>query len=127
MNTRICKVKHNPPETYGDCIAACLRTILDDDNVPHVFDERPPEESWAELRSYLKSIGKNIALFPVDDGMEFMGVNNPDIYYMLLCSNKSGNHAVVCKDGKVVHDPAWYKEIITGPLENGLWIVGVIT
>ena len=126
MESRVCKVKHNHPETYGDCIAACLRTMTDDDQVPHVFDSRPPEESWGELRAFFASKKKVLSLFPIDDPFEFMEINNPGTTYMLLCSNKDGNHAVVCRDGIITHDPAWYKTEIRGPLQNGLWIAVVI-
>lgn len=128
MKPRMCKVKHNPPHTYGDCIAACIRTMTDDDQVPHVFRDGfgSPEESWANMRAYLKTKGKTLTLIPVDDPYEFMEINNHGSTYMLLCSTSSGNHAVVCKSGVVVADPAWYKEEIKGPLDNGLWIIGLI-
>lgn len=127
MNEKIiCRVKHNPPETYGDCVRACIATITDDKNVPHTFDGRESEESWSQLRAYLKSKNRFLMLTPVPDPWEFMETQNPGIPYMLLCQNKNGDHAVVCKDGRVWHDPAWYKTDIVGEHSIGCWIVGVI-
>jgi len=126
MNPRICTVKHNPPHSYADCIRACIATLLDRDDVPHVFDGRPAPDSWSELRAWLKSINRTLFLVDVGDPWEYMELNNPGVAFMLLCSTGSGDHAVICRNGKVVHDPAWYKTEIKGPHSVGVWIVGVI-
>ena len=125
MNPRICTVKHNPPDSYGDCIRACIGTILDRDDVPHMFNP-PTPDSWARLREWLKTIGKNIALFGVDDHVETMRENNPDVPYMLLCGIADGDHAVVCRGGEVIHDPAWWRTAITGPHSMGFYVIGIV-
>lgn len=130
MNGRFCKVKHHPPESYSDCIRACVATLTDDDSVPHTFNVPPDSDAapcWVELRAYLASRGKNIVLFAHDyDPREFMKCNNPDVPYMLLHSNSFGPHAVICINDELVHDPAWATLSITGPMPMGIWITAVI-
>ena len=118
MEPRMCLTIHNPPKFYGDCIRACIATLTDDDEVPHVFnDKREPEESWKQLRCYLKSKGKFLFLTSVDS-LEDMAENNPGIPYMMICGTTNGNHAVLCQDGEIIHNPAYYKSEITGPPEG---------
>lgn len=128
MEPRMCMTVHNPPKSYGDCIRACIATLADDDRVPHVFnDETPAEESWHQIRSYLKSVGKFLFLVGVDDPFDETGENNPSIPYMLICGTNNGNHAVICKNGVVVHNPAYYKSEITGPpAGSDEWVIGVV-
>ena len=126
MQPRICTVKHNPPESYGDCIRACIATMIDRDDVPHVFDGRPPENAWAALRAYLKSIKLTLFVTDILEPFEYMAINNPDIPYMLLCQSGGVNHAIVCRGGEVVHNPAWYKQAVSGPHSQGFYIVGII-
>ncbi len=127
MNFRNCVVKHNPPHTYGDCIRACVATLIDRDDVPHTFDSRPVEEAWGDLRAYLQSINLNLFIGAFsDDPREFMSENNDSVYYILLCSNSDTNHAVVCRGKEVVHNPSWYKTAISGPTEIGVYFVVVI-
>lgn len=128
MNPRMCTIKHNPPHTYGDCVKACIATLIDRDDVPHVFDDRPPIESWEQIRAYLKSIGYNLfAMDTEEDPRPYMAKNNPDVAYLLLCSNRDGNHAVVCVGEELVHDPNWYKTAIVGPTNAGVYFLMVIT
>lgn len=128
MEPRMCLSLHNPPQTYGDCIRACIATLTDDDDVPHVFDSREAEECWLDLRNYLAGRNKFLAILVVPDPFEFMEENNQNIAYMLICKTQKGeNHAVVCKNGKIVHDPAYYKSEITGPPEPGEdWFIGIV-
>jgi len=136
MNPRICTVKHEPPHSYGDCIRACIATILDRDDVPHVFDNRIIKDgkvdqdlvilAWIELRAWLRTYKKTIALFPSDDHAESMRMNNEGIPYILLCGTFRGDHCVICQDGNLIHDPGWYRSEITGPLSAGYYIIGIV-
>lgn len=134
MNPRICTVKHNPPESYGDCVRACIATLLDRDDVPHVFkgadirQEKNMMAAWAELRKWMAEHKKFLALFPAEDHVDFMLSNNPDVPYILWCHTSDGNdHTVLCKNGKVIHDPAWYRSEIIGPLSTtGFYIIGIV-
>jgi len=49
---------------YGDCIRACIATLIDRDDVPHPFSTPDKTiEAWNTMRAYLAEHGKNIALF----------------------------------------------------------------
>lgn len=133
MNGRKCLVKHNPPESYGDCIAACVASLIDRDDVPHYFigdDIETPDAllaAYAKLRDYLRGHGKFLAVFPCEDHIDFMLSNNPNVPYMLWCSTSNGGtHCVICMNGKRIHDPAWYAHEITGPLPQGYYLIGII-
>lgn len=129
---RFCKTKHNPPESYGDCVKACIDTILDRDDTPHVFDERNGEESWEELRKWLASIdyAPFITMFDpslsLNEFFEEMKTNNPESVYMLLAQSAGSDHCIICQGGEIVHNPAWYKQPINGPHSIGAWITIVI-
>lgn len=114
-------------QTHDDCIRACIATITGLPDVPHVFNkDKPAVESWQELRAYLRQHGKQLALFNVDCPFDGMAVNNPDVTYMLMGRTAAGAHAVVCRNGVIVHDPAVIKrEMVDGVAGLG-WVVGVI-
>lgn len=121
-----CKTPHNPPHSYGDCVRACVATLMQDDNVPHVFGAHSNETSWAKLREYVALKGKKLALFPVqEDPFSFMSEVNPDVRYMLMGFNGSANHAVVCCGSRVLHNPS-ASPVPDRPTELGVWIVGVV-
>jgi hypothetical protein len=127
MNPRSCKTIHNPPESYGDCVRACIATLTDDDSVPHIFDKGiEAEAAWKLLRAYLSTKGKKLAAFTVDNVQEW-AEDNPDIPYMLVCGRIDGsNHAVVGINGRVVHDPAWTRvELCKHPTTNS-WIIFLV-
>lgn len=124
MKPRNCTVPHNPPFSYGDCLRACVATLIDSDDVPHVFDSRPILESWSALREWLRLQGKTLSIFPLDEHAEFMSENNQDIPYILICATMNGNHAVVCRNGKIVHDPSSPQPIKKH--SSGFYIVGII-
>lgn len=120
MNFRMCTAKE-------DCIRACVGTLIDRDDVPHVFDTRPAEEAWAELRAWLESHKKALYIFAAEDHAEFMRVNNPDLPYILLAKNGRGeDHAVICRNGQVIHDPAWYKSAIVGHHSSGFYYIVIV-
>lgn len=114
---------------YGDCIRACVASMTDDPNVPHVFDGRKEYLSWMALRNYLNTRKLSISLFTIDS-MDDMKTNNYGIPYMLMCSFKNdADHAVVCVNDKIIHDPAFKPNDIDdmNPHSSGFYIVGVIT
>lgn len=121
-----CQTPHNPPHSYGDCVRACVATLMQDENVPHVFGNHNNETSWKKLREYIGLKGKKLALFPLDsDPFTFMGETNAGVQYILMGFNGSANHAVVCCGSKVLHNPST-SAIPNKPTEFGVWIVGVI-
>lgn len=127
MEPRMCLTLHNPPKSYGDCIRACVATLTNDDDVPHVFDERDADICWRELRAYLATKGKTLVIFTMDEPFEEMKEINSDTSYMLIGGTANGsNHAVICKNDEIIHNPAYYSSQIVGPTDAGWWIVGVI-
>jgi len=136
MTPVVCRVKHDPENgTYGDCLRACVATILDFDaeQVPHFADgNASAREVYDALTNWLSTF--NLVPFyscypgsaSRDDMLEMMGELNPTATYMLFGSTVSGDHVVVCQGGQVVHDPAWYGTGLIGPGSNTFWTVVVI-
>jgi hypothetical protein len=124
-----CRIKHDPPHSYGDCWRACIASLLEisrPEDIPHFAEDGCDfETSVARIREYLFPNNAFLTHFagsiPLNDVLSFMGQRNPNIYY-LLCAE---GHVVVCKDDKIVHDPAWFKTALVPPSEQ--WVVLVIT
>lgn len=129
------RVKHNPPDTYGDCLRASVASVLAVDKpelVPHFFhDGCDAITAMKRMREYLRSHG--LAPFvmglpgdiPLQTVLEFMGDHNPEIYYLLFGQTEYGPHVVVCKDAAIVHDTAWYVHGIKKPTQSGVWQIVV--
>ena len=125
-----CRIRHDPEcGQYGDCIRACIATILDVDaeDVPHFSHDDPaPETILMRVREWLcewsrGTIGLLHLIFPGDVGLsdmlEYMGSINPDSTYMLFGNTGpgGGDHVVVCQADRIVHDPAWHRMPIRQP------------
>jgi len=130
-----CRVSHKPPETYGDCLRACVATVFDVkdiDEVPHFYHDgcdgdtgRARMDEWLLARGYRSMyIGYDGSALPIlDDVLHNMHEINPNVTYILYGRNDSGDHAVVCKGDKVVNNPAWQYGGLIGPTSQGYWIV----
>jgi hypothetical protein len=131
MTPTHCITKHNPPHTYGDCMRACVATILDmpTADLPNFADGGVDADSaFAEMRRWLLLIGLApfITAYPGEHSMadllEMQGALNPSSIYVLFGStNSGGDHCVVCEGGSIVHNPAWYGCDLIGPMSNGTW------
>lgn len=134
MTPVYCQITHNPPETYGDCLRACVATVLDlqSHEVPHFYNDGCSGEVGTQrLRDWLKSrrqtpffVGFDASM-SVNDVIECNGIANPGAVYLLFGATKNGDHVVVCQDGEIVHDPSVHPLPITkssGPN----WLVMVI-
>lgn len=133
MEIRFCKVKHKPPESYGDCIKACIDTILDRDDCPHSFcDSLTGEQSWKIIRDWMIPLGFAPFVtvldeeYTLEDVFKFMEMNNPESVYILIGGTGSGDHAVVCKGNKMAHNPAWTYLPVNKPHSEGHWLIVVI-
>jgi len=137
MTPEICTVKHDPPNgSYGDCVRACVASILDLDSdiVPHFFHDNAPNPIPQERMSkFLAPLGLAtfVAHYPAslmrDDLLTMMGQLNPDVHYMLFGRlANGGDHVVVCKGDQIVHDPAWFAIPIVEAGNNGYWSIMVI-
>lgn len=141
MTPQTCMTTHKPPHSYGDCLRACIATILDlpAEDVPHFADcGVSASDTLAHARKWLGERGLTIATFafpgdgPVSDVLEYMGQSNPTVTWMLFGStsdDQSDMHVNVCQGGKVAHDPAWVPTSIKQPYREGdqsvwqIWIV----
>lgn len=121
LNGRKCKQR-------DECVAACINTLMDRDDCPHFFDgKNSGDQAWALLRLWLTDHGKQLMIFPYkEDPRPIMLAVVNDGYYMLLCHNGHGEHAVICQGDERVFDPGWIQSPIEGAMDNGYWMVGVL-
>lgn len=130
-----CIVKHDPPNSYGDCLRAAIASILNVDfvqSVPHFYRNGDDDHAQSELRKYLAThdlrpfymaLPSSVSL---DDVFAMMAGVNSDIDYLLYCQCGSGDHVVVCRNDQVLHNPSWDNASISGPCSNGFWVVMVL-
>ncbi len=137
MTPVVCRVKHSPDEgMYGDCVRACVASIMDMDaeQVPHFHHDNPGGVvANARMREWLAGQGYQPFTMHFDPSMslasilETNGVLNPDTYYMLFGGVEGGgDHVIVCRGGKIVHDPSWYNSAMVRPASYGYWSITVI-
>lgn len=133
MIPQICKTKHNPPDTYGDCLQACVASMLNMDmsEVPHFHRDGDDQRGNKEFKDWLQVIGLRpfYMAFPSDVPLKniftMMEGVNTEIEYLLFCSVNDGDHCVVCKNDQVIHDPAWYRSNNYKAGTNDFWVVVV--
>jgi len=126
------KHKHNPPHSYGDCLRACVASILEADDVPHFHVDGEADDAVirSRLDDYLRtehaltSWAIGYGEIPLDDMLSGLSDDNPGKNFILFGAISTGEpHAVVCRDGCVIHDPSsWPTGGLVGPYENG-WVV----
>ncbi len=133
MITQHCIVKHNPPNSYGDCIRAAVASILNierTEDVPHFAHDDPGGEViYERLKEWLAPRGLAPFYIPADGAMPLeqvlntMKVINPGVHYLLFGRSQNADHVVIGRDDKIVHDPSWYSSSIVGPNADGNWII----
>ena len=127
-------VKHDPPHSYGDCLRACIASVMDQpiEQVPHFAAHGATgDEAMVKVRQHLVPMAPFIVAWPGDialgDLHEMQRVHTPHRSYILFGgTHNGGDHCVVCQGGEIVHNPAWYGCNIVGPLSNGTWQVLVV-
>lgn len=130
----ICAVKHDPPNTYGDCVRACVAALMhrESEDVPHFFHDGDGEASFDRMRIWLAEHGRIPAYFPYSQENTLQDVLRGvvEVYggveFMLFCQSRDGDHCVIGQNGEIIHDPAWYKTAIVGPHSSGVWIVIIL-
>ena len=142
MTPQTCTTTHNPPHSYGDCLRACIATVLDMEieYVPHFADKGVTGlETLTHVRKWLGERGWTMATFgmpgdqDVADVLEYMSQANPTVTWLLFGSTSVDQrdlHVNVCQGGKVVHDPAWVPSSIKAPyVEDGvaIWQIWLVT
>lgn len=84
-----------------DCMRACVASILekDYDEVPYVDPDIDTDEFWKEYRALLNVYGFEFAIIEekFDQKVFTIGVGK---------SSSNEHHAVVCYEGRIVHDPS---------------------
>ena len=132
------QIKHDPLDgQYGDCartVIACLLEI-EPSEVPHFFDgpDEQADEQWQVYRSWLHKQGIRRLLWifsgehALEDVLECMFSTNPDVWYVLQGRSAIGaNHNVICRNNRIVHDPATDSDhSIVGPSREDNWCVFV--
>lgn len=134
MRYEHCRVRHEPPNSYGDCLRACVASVLDLswEDVPHFVQDNPsPHTAIARLRHWLTA--HNLAPFtmqlpgePLDEVLSYMGQMNPSSVYLLFGGTDDGDHVVVCKGGRIEWNPSWTKDRLVGPGTGDVWQVMVM-
>lgn len=140
MITHFCVISHKPPHSYGDCLRAAIASILnapDVTDVPHFMhhgdDERGSQEmrDWLNARGYapfIMGVGGSTSLEEIQDVQRQV---NPGIEYLLFGRADNGDdHVVVCRDGKVVHDPSVKASPIVSPCvidgQPAAWVLMIL-
>lgn len=134
MKPVICKVKDNPPVTYGDCLRACVASLLEleSDEVPHFMINGNPTEAMTMMREFLASYRIVPAAFPVsgelplDDFFGHMSEFYPDTEYLLFCNCGGEDHCIICRNEEIIHNPSWINNSIRGPHSTGFWIAIIL-
>ena len=136
MTPVICQVKHDPAAgTYGDCVRACVASLMDMNppDVPHFYhDNCDGATGLQRIKDWLKPHGYNMMVIGVSGSLTLEAIlldfalANPDVHYILQGRTSEADHVVVCKGGKVVHNPMWYKKPLIGPDSSGNWVIMAI-
>lgn len=139
MLPAMCRTPHRPPESYGDCLRACIATVMDvanPDQVPHFHHDGPSGPvAMQRVRDWLHPQGYSFTGFAmpgdvaVSDVLAWMGEQNPETTWLLMGSTGAdgGDHVNVCQGGRVVHDPAWIPTSIKTVGSSGFWEIWVVS
>jgi hypothetical protein len=124
-------VKDDPENgSYGDCVRACIASMLEltSAEVPHFFETGDGEYCNTFMQQWLAERGLIAAFIGLPGKMSreemfyHMISTYHDRYYMLWADFGSGDHAVVCRNDEIEHNPAWYRTPMEGPHSSGMWI-----
>lgn len=134
MIPHVCRVKHDPPDSFGDCLRTSVASLLDFEeptDVPHFHhDGCTSVIAQQRLTDWLRSQGiapwwQHVNGIDLNELLEYMAVINPDVHYLLFGNNRQGPHVVICCGGEIVHDTAWISSRLVGPTDGGHWSICV--
>jgi len=126
-----CAIKHDPPNSYGDCLRACVASILDlpSKDVPHFYESgEHPDVAMTKMDEFLETKGLTYVpmqapnMATVQSMLEMIAINLFNNHYIIL----TDGHAVVCKGDKIVHDPAWLRQPLKKPKDGFIIIMLVV-
>lgn len=130
--------RHDPENgVYGDCGRTAIACLLDlhPSQVPHFFHgpENPLHDPNEELKAWLAKRGITLLTFnlsselKIDEVMECMNSQQPDVWYCLVGESANGvDHSVVCRGDQIVHDPSLDDSGIVGPSSCGVWFIEIL-
>lgn len=118
------QTKFHSQTTKGNCLAACIASLLelDIEKVPHFEDM---DEEWLEeLINFLDSCGKLLLiLYNEEDFKEHFSIDKlEDLYYIAVGKSPrdlSIRHSVIFKNGNLAHDPHYSGDSIL--TEEAFW------
>ena len=123
MTPQLSLINHDPEKNqFGDCFRACIATLLDIpiDDVPN-FAEPWDKFFLNRCRAFLKPLGYGyyehalLGEYTIKQCLKYMADQNANMYYIFVGGTETGtNHAVVCLNDAVVHDPTPEIRKITG-------------
>ena len=90
----------------GNCLQACYAALLglELEEVPHLVEQAVNQAKpvWVVELDWLRSRGLGLAYFPAEHWPQLA----PGTPYMATVTTTRGlSHAVLCRDGEVIHDP----------------------
>lgn len=126
--------RHDPAKgVYGDCWRTVIACLLDlpVDSIPHEHRTYADGEQQTIIRTFLADHGLTLAFLALqgtpDDLLHTMGVSNPEVYWLLSGTSRTGcNHVVICRGGEIVHDTSLTDSGIVGPCDDGLTYVDML-
>jgi hypothetical protein len=104
-----------PPAERGDCLAACLASILEVPVAETAIDFETERHWWDEAQDAVGKHGYHLVIFDVNRG-------SPDVYWVATvpsrnltdANGKPALHAIVMHDWTVAHDPCLGKRYEVG-------------
>lgn len=109
------RVKHDPPNSHGDCIRACIASLLDCQDattVPHFCVDGADNETVAErvdlfLRKFrLYELSLPVRAHTVTEALDFCSTYTGHNHYLFSGLSRTGcPHVVIAKGSEIVHDP----------------------
>lgn len=128
MRYEFTRVRHNPPESYGDCLRMCVASILDRDwqDVPHFFetgfDGIEKMRDWANTQGLVAVVLAVDGSIPLTDFLAQWEEINWRAPSILIGSNRNGeDHAVCMIGGTIVHNPDLGQAAIVKANSTGFW------
>lgn len=134
-------LNHDPAKgIIGDCFRCCIASLLELSaaRVPHFADYDWDDTSgrwFVDLNKWLAPRGVAYIELPVsDDGPESVAkwlsgatAFGFDIYHIIGGNSPRGvDHAVVARNGVIVHDPHPSRAGLVGPQSNGAYMIGML-
>jgi len=131
-------IKHNPPETVGDCFRCCIASLLElpAAAVPHFMEEdwgRTEGFAWyPRVNEFLRSFGLAYLEFSIPSEMEgprwfeHIAGSGFGAHHVLSGRSPRADHSVIALNGVMVHDPAPQKDGLIGPHEDGMYAFGFL-